>query len=222
MRNFKLFLLSAIVAASTFLIYSCTKESNVSNETYSSNLETRTIEQGYFVRNGETFYKDKVSVNCTTSACEGNNSGHTDHCQVMSDMQGRFECTCSGCKMTVVVSSMNSDDDLFSQIYRENLHLADLAEFTERKHGERITTFNRVDFDFQPKVTTITYTYELPDGSEETVMYANTYDSTTGAIGPVYEIDCTGSCGCREQFDFNTNKASCSCDDCKMLVSVKS
>jgi len=219
MRNFKLVLFAIILSITSIFIYSCSKESN-SDKTSTLNIESRTTASGYFVRNGETFYKDKVSVNCTTSSCEGNNSGHTDHCQVSSDMNGRFECTCSGCKMTVVVSSINSDDDLLAQIQKENLHLAEFADFTERKHGEKILSYNRVEFDFQPEVTTITYIYELSDGSEESVMYANTYDPNTGAIGPTYEIDCTGSCGCKEQFDFNTNKASCSCDDCKMKVTV--
>ncbi len=221
MRNFRFYIFIALVAITTVFIYSCSKDSN-SNKTSTENIELRSTDSGYFVRNGETYYKDKVSVTCTTSPCDGNNIGHTEHCQVGSAMNGRFECTCSGCKMTVVVNSINSDHDLWAQIQKENLHLSDFADFTEKKHGQKILSYNRVEFDFQPEVTTITYIYELSDGSEESVMYANTYDPNTGAIGPVYEIDCTGSCGCREQFDFNTNKASCSCDDCKMTVTVKS
>jgi hypothetical protein len=204
-----------------FLI-SCTEsieEVNQNERGVGENTELRSSSLSQFERGGISYARGNISVTCSTAPCSGNNTGHTDHCQVASDMNGRFECTCSGCSMTITFDSYNSGIDAWEQIYREDLHLEDFEAFTQRKHGERLRSFNRVDFNFQPNATTIVYTYELANGSEESVMYATTYTSE-GFVDKRYEIDCNGECECREIFDFNTNKAECSCSPCKMTVSV--
>jgi hypothetical protein len=205
------------------ILLSCNTEKLNLNEVdtkKAQRVDLRSSDSNEFERGGISYLQGGIGVSCTTNPCEGNNTGHTDHCQVRSNMNGRFECTCSGCKMTVTFDSYNSEIDVWRQIYSEDLHLEDFATFTRRKHGETLSSFNRIDFNFQPNVTTIIYTYELSDGSEETVMYSNTYTSA-GLADKKYEIDCSGSCGCREIFDFNTNRAECSCDPCTLTVTEK-
>ncbi len=211
-----------IFFGSIVFLISCSQNNDLNFKKHNSNedIELRSISSEVFERAGIQYIKGGISIHCTTNACDGNNTGHTDHCQVVTDLNGRFECTCSGCKMTVTFDTYKSEIDVWEQIYRENLHFDDFEAFTRRKHGIGIKSFNRVDFNFQPEVTTIMYTYELKDGTVETVMYSNTY-TNKGIIDKTYEIDCSGSCGCREIFDFNTNRAECSCDDCILSVTVK-
>lgn len=180
-------------------------------------VKSNPIDNSIFDRGGARYLGGKVGISCTTAPCEGSSNAH---CQVTSNTTGKFECTCSGCKMTLTFDVYHSSIDIWEQIYREDLHLDDLYAFVQRKHGETIQGFNSVQFNFQPNATSILYTYELSDGSEETILYSNTYD-TAGRSDKTYEIDCTGTCGCREIYDFSTNQAQCSCEDCLMTVTVK-
>lgn len=172
-----------------------------------------------FVRNGVTFLQGPVSITCSTESCEGGNLGPHNHCQVGTDTEGKFECSFSGCTMTVVADQFQSNIDIWKQIYSEDLHLNEFADLTEEIHGERMVTFNSVDFYFQPLVTTILYNYRLADGSEETLMYVNTY-TESGMADKTYAINCSGTCGCRGLFNLDTATVECSCDECSLTVTV--
>lgn len=217
MKNLFLFGLVVFLASCSELVGD---ELDLSEKLQVQTVDLKSVNSDGFERGNLDYLQGGISVTCTTNACEGGNTGPSDRCQVGTDMNGIFECTCSGCKMKILFDNYNSDIDVWDQIYRENLHFEDFVAFVQDKHGESINTFNRVDFNFQPKATTIIYTYELADGSEETVMYSNTY-TERGIADKTYEIDCSGSCGCREIFDFNTNRAECSCDPCTLTVKVK-
>lgn len=177
------------------------------------------IEFDTFTRKGEVYMQGEITVTCTNNPCEGNNIGPYDHCQVRFDVNGHYECTCSGCKMTVISNVVSSNFDVWSQIYREDLHMDEAIEYIESKYNEQLSSFNKVLFNFQPNATSIIYFFELNNGTIETIMYVNTYDDA-GAPGKKYEIDCTGECECREQFDFNSNTAQCSCSPCQLEVTV--
>ena len=57
----------------------------------------------------------------------------------------------------------------------------------------------------------VLFTYKDENGDTHTVMFAR-------AGGKTYRITCDGECGCREVYSFETNSASCSCEDCVMTV----
>ncbi|MEM1320795.1 MAG: hypothetical protein AAGG75_11100 [Bacteroidota bacterium] len=172
-----------------------------------------------FERQGSEVISGTITVNCTSSECEGGNIGEKGHCQVKSDMNGKFECTCAGCKMTVSANLFDSEIDLVQQLSDANENYGDALQFVQQKHGEAVEGFNRISFDFQESFTSIVYEYELNNGDVETVLYVTVFDDD-GVAGKTYEIDCTGGCGCREQYDFKSETASCSCEDCKMKVTT--
>jgi hypothetical protein len=57
----------------------------------------------------------------------------------------------------------------------------------------------------------VRFTYKEESGERHTVMFAK-------VAGKTYRISCDGECGCREEYSFETNSASCSCEDCVMTV----
>ncbi len=57
----------------------------------------------------------------------------------------------------------------------------------------------------------VEFIYTNQNEIENTVMFAR-------AAGKKYSISCDGDCGCREIYSFDTNSASCSCDDCVMII----
>lgn len=195
-------------------------EINNNDEATVQSINLREPVASTFTRAGIDYNQGGIGVSCTTNPCEGNNVGITDHCQIGQNQSGnRIECTCSGCEMTITMDAYISDIDVWKQISSEEIHFDEFTNYVSEKHGYSINTFNRIDFNFQPQSTSIIYTYELADGTEETLLFLNEYN----AIGdPVkkYRIDCVGECGCREIFDFNTNRAECSCDPCTLDVEI--
>jgi len=182
-----------------------------------NNVRSHSVDVVTFERLGVTYLQGGIGVSCTTESCEGNNE---EHCKVgWRRDPNRIECSCSGCVMTLTLDAYNTNIDVWNQINSEDINYDHFTNYVSEKHGYKIENFNRIDFNFQPFSTTIVYSYELVDGTEETLMFLNEYRSD-GEPGKKYKIDCVGECGCREIFDFNTNKAECSCDPCTLDVEI--
>lgn len=194
---------------------SCTSSVGNSNFESEDQIETRS-EINRFVRNGVSYVAGDISVTCGDTKCTGGNIGPSDNCQLGSDMNGNVECSCSGCKMTIFTKDLHSDDDIKEQLRIDNNH-ENANKFVFDKHNEVISGFNSITYNFSVERTTASYEYSLSNGDVETVLYVTNYDSQ-GLVKEKFEIDCTGTCGCREQFNLNTGLSSCSCDPCKMVV----
>lgn len=205
------------------LLSSCNQENLISDihstqiedASVGSNIESKSLT---FMRGGVELLRGAVQVTCSTEQCAGGNIGPNEHCQV-GQRGGEVFCSCSGCVMTITASRYSSDESVLDQLRAEGDFADNARSFVKKKHEEIITNFNSISYYFAESYTTIMFEYELSDGEIGTVMYVNEYD-IQGRKDKTYEIDCTGPCGCREQYNLNTGTASCSCDDCVMTVTV--
>lgn len=115
-------------------------------------------------------------------------------------------CTCDDCVMQITFESniakvFNVDGNL--QV--PGLH--NYLDFAKNNYDLR-------SIDLWKKNNYIIARFNYNDsGTDGSVMYKISTNKT-------YQIDCTGGCGCKEVYDFSTNKASCSCADCVMNVTV--
>lgn len=150
---------------------------------------------------------DEISISCSgTCACslEG----------VLSEEGSHVSCTCNECAMEVVFTDYSAQGD---QTTSYNLASASLEiplleeylDFAAPSAGSlilnEITIYNNSD--------DVAVLFQFTDGAggQHTVMFAR-------ADGKTFKINCEGECGCREVYSFETNSASCSCDDCIMTV----
>lgn len=211
MKVIKLFYLFTLL----FALYSCESNIEENNKDAIQSTEIRSNVET-FIRNGATYIAGDVNVTCGSDECTGGNVGPTDKCQVGSDLNGYFECTCAGCTMKVAADAVLQDHNILEQLHIDN-NDENAKNFILEKHDEGFYGFQSVSYHFSIEKTIVIYKYGLKNGDVETVLYVNNYNEV-GALTKQFEIDCTGSCGCREQYNHNTGISSCSCDECKMKV----
>lgn len=191
--------------------------------TYQTNLsEERNI--GIF----KQFGKDASKLKEIHLTCNGNCPSGA-HCSLVnSDIGGnppnnQFDCSCSGCKMVVTIiqnTLTESDENQFKMI--------SLAEESyEQTFGEKSKTsitFSDVNIKDEKQARLVTYTYIGENKKPSTFLIMTPKIDGLSAGGlllqkeKTYEIDCTGSCDCRERYNFNTNTSECTCSPCKMKV----
>lgn len=204
--------LSSIWIFILLFVFSCDKElDRVDQEDTPISYQ----ESDNLVKNGIA-KRSTVEFYCTSNPCD-NGQGQ---CQVETDLNGKFSCTCSGCKMTVTGEWLDNHNNYESILYENNSY-NDAVSFMRRKHGIEVNGFDDVSVSIDENRVIFLYSYKLQSGRTETVMYVKEYNNLLEKrIDRTIEIDCTGDCDCREEWDFNTGKASCSCSDCKMTVTV--
>lgn len=131
-----------------------------------------------------------------------------------------IECSCSGCKMIIKQNDLRSDDD--NSIYLNYANTSFEKTFGKKVVGnlsiKQITFINDVKADFQ------ILTYVDKAGNESTTSFIRVKQIGVKAngvslmIGKDFEVDCTGSCDCRERFFPATGVVECTCNECKMTV----
>lgn len=214
MKSRKIFYL---LTYSLCILFLCSCDTSVGTNFKDSddNIKPRPLYET-FVRNGFTYIAGDVKITCGSDKCTGGNVGPSEKCQLASDMNGNYECSCSGCKMTIWSDVKLENHEVSDQFEIDN-NDEYAKDFIIEKHNEEFFGFQSVSYHFSPDRTIAIYEYELLNGDVETVMFVNTYDSN-GALKKKFVIDCTGTCGCREQYNHNTGISSCSCDECEMEV----
>lgn len=155
-------------------------------------------------------------------------------CHVWIDMETKQGgCTCDECVMDLTFKDNDLDkkmvnkskllNSLFSLPLYESA-LKDLIIYAKSKYKSDIKGFDKVEFIVKDSYNLITFHFTDASGNSQSVLYTsnvshNPYQNTKSElVDRKFRVDCSGDCGCREQFDFNTNTASCSCSDCTMEV----
>lgn len=147
----------------------------------------------------------EVSISCA-GTCDCSLQG------VLSGEESYVACSCDECTMELVFTSagLHGNDTteykLNDQTTMEVPFLEEYLDFAQTDFVlQEIIIYRDVDSE------AVLYTYTDTGGEERTVMFAR-------VGGKTYRISCEGDCGCREVYSFETNSASCSCDDCVMTV----
>jgi hypothetical protein len=149
---------------------------------------------------------DKVSITCAGSCGDRN-------CQVVSyDRMKNVECTCNNCAMTIkFIDRVSNNPNDAPEIPAEFSDILD--EYV--KKIENVTSFgiNQIEYiAVSEDEVVVIFDYEVGRGKTGSVML-----SKSGG-GSTFVIDCTGTCDCRERYNFATKSAECTCADCKMTV----
>lgn len=152
-------------------------------------------------RNGS----DEVIVNCVGS-CNCSLQG------VLSGSESYVTCSCDDCTMEIEFSSTSLSGETTTYILNDQVsmsipYLEDFLNFAEALSEY---TLNTIEIYRNDGEAAVEFIYEV-NGVENTTMFAK-------AAGKKYQITCEGTCGCREVYSFETNSASCSCEDCVMTV----
>lgn len=159
-----------------------------------------------------------IEIYCPGS-CSNFAPGPASYCP-MSGVGKSWECACAGCSMIIeyLQDGSSTNDEL-----GEYTHAFDLETARDRislKTNADISDVNiiRVGLNEGNGITTTLFTYTLGESDDTfTILYAGDGDEGSLIDGTI-EIDCTGTCECKEEFNSTTGKASCSCDECTMTV----
>lgn len=190
-----------------FVLFSCNKSSN---ETQTSSNESKTV-SAKLVPDPDLVEKIQVS-------CLGDCSNSQTGCGMNWNLpKGTVECSCSGCKMEISnAAQMENLNTLLKLIGNR------FSQFVEEHGASEIPKIKEflLQYDKINNTDLLTIEFESPDkpGLYETVLYAASYDES-GNYAKVIEIDCKGTCDCRERWVVSTGSAECTCTgDCKMTV----
>lgn len=157
---------------------------------------------------------DKVTVSCSGS-CDCSLGG------VLNNNEWHVACSCDQCTMTVRFSpsrnqsnpnenqdSTITNDERIVFLQNSKMQIPFISDFMSDFPDSKL---NKIEFNRNKDDYFVTFFYSDESDSENTVTFAR-------AQGNTYKIQCTGDCGCREIYYFETNSAACSCDTCTMTV----
>lgn len=197
-----------LLVSCSLLLFSCEKE-NIKRLKSVSNIS----EKG----GGKTI-KNEVEIECD-GAC----SGSSGTCSLTGQLGGGsghnyVTCSCSGCtmKVTSTKNGMTTVTNLVNAQF-EVYYLHVFEKYMSDTYSGQQYEFLHYKLVASEKEFVETYSFDLGNGIAETIVIVG---DANGLIDTVKVIDCTGSCGCKEVYDLNTNKASCSCSDCQMKVTT--
>ncbi len=149
---------------------------------------------------------DKISVSCDGS-CTCSLEG------VLSEESSYVSCSCETCTMQITFSDnargTSSTFTLEDAATMEIPLLADFMTYVQASFTSYILSHIEIFRDGDDVAVSFDFTDD--SGVEHSIMFAK-------IKGKTYQISCDGPCGCREVYSFETNSASCSCDDCVMTV----
>lgn len=195
------------------LFYSCEKEETISNENLKSE-ETVTLQEL-----SKVMPPGEVELEC---------AGNCD-CALDYDLNTSiFSCSCSDCHMDIhflkSAGKVENKDLVLNSILNSDfakVTASDLKKYSIEKFKSEIKSFNKIKFSNSNNIFVLIFEFETESGVNESVLYYEKIDNTNETnkvIRPKYRVDCEGSCGCREEYNFTTNTASCSCSECSMTI----
>ncbi len=191
------------------LLFSCTKSTTETNS-IATNSETMAAKLA-----SDPALVEKIRVRCLGD-CSNSQTG----CGINWNIpQGTVECSCTGCTMEITNTDQMENLDKLLKVVGNRF-----SEFV-KEHGANGTPKIKellLQYDKINKTDLLTIEFESPDkpGSYETVLYAATYDDNHN-FAKTIEIDCKGTCDCRERWVVSTGSAECTCTgDCKMTVTT--
>jgi hypothetical protein len=175
----------------------------------------------------QTYDTQNVLLKEIAMECKGSCGAQKCHLEGIIDPNNHdndyVQCSCTNCKMAVVVTARSP---------KAATKAMDIEALAKTSYAE---TFNRYPSDIMITKTTFgtsalaDYTlYEYADakGNGSSFMLLRTKtagvvaNGETLAAGKTVEIDCTGTCDCRERFIPSTSAVECTCSPCKMKVTT--
>lgn len=197
-----------LLVSGTLLVFSCQKENTNRLTTVSDKTE----------KSGGKAIKNEVEIECN-----GTCSGSSGTCSLTGQLGGGsghnyVTCSCSGCTMKVtstkngIATVTNLVNAQFEVYY---LHV--FEKYMSTQYSGQQYSLVRYNFIADEDQFVETYSFDLGNGITETIVIVG---DANGLIDTVKVIDCVGTCGCKEVYDMNTNKASCSCSDCQMKITI--
>lgn len=196
-----------LLVSCTLLVFSCEKESTKRLTPVSESRE----------KGGKTI-KNEVDIECN-----GNCSGSSGACSLTGQLGGGsghnyVTCSCSGCtmKVTSTKNGITTVTNLVNAQF-EVYYLQVFEKYMNDQYSGQQYSLVHYNFVANEKEFVETYSFDLGNGITETIVIVG---DANGLIDTVKVIDCKGTCGCKEVYDLNTNKASCSCSDCQMTVTT--
>lgn len=197
-----------ILSLSTLIVFSCQKE-NIRSSV--KNVDDKEVLQ------------EKMGTNKVTVECNGNCSGSSGACSIVGQIGGGsghnyMSCSCSGCTMKVTttkngITTVTYPSDSRYEVY----YLESFLKYMSENYAGHAYSIVKYDFETDDEEFVETYSFDLGNGQVETIILVG---DANGLIDKVKVYDCTGSCGCKEIYDLNTNKASCSCNDCQLKITT--
>jgi hypothetical protein len=203
-----------LILLSFAILLSCNKTNDNPATESKTNAVTNAIAASPSTQVG---LKSAGTIRCLGPDCD--NSQGT--CGIIWDIKaGTVECSCTGCRMEIAsAKEMQVFQEMIEKIGPsfERLLLKEIG-----KSNTKIKEF-KMEYDEINKVNLLTIEYKISENEEKygTVLYASyTNDSPNQKVGTV-EIDCKGTCDCRERWVVATGSAECTCtDNCKMTVTT--
>lgn len=174
-----------------------------------------------FVPNSQNESTSLNLANGVTLRCKGNCPDHpiSNKCGIESAPGGGLDvqCTCDNCSMIIVFDDKEkvvSENELGTLLNDKDLFLNLLSDYIQEHYNQSyiISSMEVRDDASNPNNYSVGYTFILANKQEGSVLYARN-------SGKTFEVDCAGTCDCRERYVFSEPPAvECSCDECKMTV----
>lgn len=199
------------------LAFSCSKNNQDSSSTDSKKSSYANFEEGV-----------EYAVSCG-GTCEY--SGSCKHIKVGVNT---YECPCESCYLEVslvgeqsgekVISNDNSHALIKDLLAKNGTFLNELNEHIFSNFGTKSYKVSQVNLLTQKDYFGLIYTFELPDGSVESISFLKSL-GLDGAEPVKTKVDCSGPCdspraSCREKWiPGNPPSAECTCSgECSMTI----
>lgn len=198
---FKLFTSGAVLLA--ILLIGCDKEVQNTDSSETSNTSVAALEQKRVVE----YSVECVGKNDCPTICglEG---------EVGLDGNGFVKCKCNDCSMLVILKY--SDGSMVqNQIEESSLNVPYFKDFLHYMDelGDSEVVISQIVVTSINGNQTVLFLYDSSQAFGKSVLYARAAGSTK-----TFQVDCHGSCECREVYYFDPPRAECSCSDCVMDV----
>lgn len=200
MKNLKYLTITAISCVSICLFYSCEK----------SEVQIPFSQLDEFENQNKSGEPHSYSVNCAGS-CDCFIQG-----ELVQGGGGYVQCSCEDCTMHISYEAKNGQStetnlkdakiqsefisDYFDYLNKHEIADAILLTYSVAYVGEELFEL---------------FEYKLKDGTKDAIMFSK------AAGGDKYEIDCNGDCGCTPIYYLDPPRASCTYEDCVMIVTEK-
>lgn len=196
------------------LLFSCTDDNINENEL---ELENKSMSYEKFIASNE--FKDNISRGVQMS-CSGSCG-----CQVILNIEtSQARCSCGDCAMTITLdpignktNTSNTNLDYYKSYILSNSFFLKTNKIgmqsISKNYNIKNISFSEIVYFESDLGQFITYVFIDGNGQKQTVSYSHDYSTDKS-----FEIDCKGSCDCREQYDLINHVASCSCSSCTMTV----
>ncbi len=149
--------------------------------------------------------KDGWTINC---------SGQCD-CYLQWDLNTNIHsCSCTECAMTIQYHDENVADSKIDDFFKAQYDFTQIIASELRKElGNTVVRIKQIDHQFGENYRLSVVEYWDKDELKSFGIYENLQNR-----GPKFRVDCTGTCGCLEQFNPATGMVSCSCSECNMVI----